>query len=523
MYENPVWCLVLWMRKSAEWISNYLVKYIFPLYPSIRFRSITNFPGKVDSSLHAFSYIPSRALIKYSLVFMLLFSSTCAVGQTLSLKEAVNSALINYGTIKAKGNYLKASQASVKQASDAYLPNLNLAAQQAYGTANGQFGPVIAIGGLNAASSGPPFLTQNWNAAFGGLYLANISWDFFTFGRVQENVKVAEAQVVQDASDLDQEKFQLEVRVSGVYLNLLAAQRIKISQQKNLERASELLLVVSARTKNGLNPGVDSSQANAEVSNAKIALTNAVNYEADQAGQLAQLMGIPYQDFHLDTVFVGRIPSSLYDSIPNNDAQHPILKYYQSRIDVSRQQEKYFDRFKYPVFSLVGVLQSRGSGFESNYSQIFPDNFTHNYWNGVKPTNSNYLLGIGVTWNLTNPIRVRQQVTAQEWTSKGLQNEYELVSEQIKTQLALADQKIKYAVANYHEAPIQMKAASDAYLQKSVLYKNGLANIVDVTQALYILNRAETDRDISYSNIWQALLLKAAASGDFSLFQNEIR
>ena len=461
---------------------------------------------------------------KYALyISLFLLLGNRSKSQTLTLKEAINSALTNYGTIKAKGSYLKASQASVKQASSEYLPNLNLSAQQAYGTANGKFGPVIALGGLSAASSGPPFLSQNWNSAFGGLYLANISWDFFSFGRVKENVKVAEAEVVREASDLDQEKFQLQVRVSGVYLSLLAAQRLKLSQQKNLERAEALSHVVLARTKSGLNPGVDSSQANAEVSSAKIALTNAVNYEADQAGQLAQLMGIPYQIFLLDTVFINRIPASLYLTVPNNEEQHPLLKFYQSRINVSRQQEKYFDRFKYPVFSLVGVLQSRGSGFDPDYSSVFPDNYTHNYWNGVKPTNSNYLLGIGVTWNLTNPIRVRHQVTAQEWTSKGLQNEYELVSQQIKTQLALADQKIKYAVDNYHEAPVQMKAASDAYAQKSVLYRNGLTNIVDVTQALYILNRAETDRDISNSNVWQALLLKAAASGDFGLFENEIQ
>jgi outer membrane protein TolC len=456
-------------------------------------------------------------------IFLFLGLVNRAASQTLTLKDAINSALNNYGTVKAKGNYLKASQASVKQASSVYLPNLNLAAQQAYGTANGQFGPVIAIGGLTAASSGPPFLQQNWNAAFGGLYLANISWDFFSFGRVHENVKVAEAIVLQDASDLEQEKFQLQVRVSGAYLSLLAAQRLKWSEQKNLERATELSLVVLARTKNGLNAGVDSSQAIAEVSSAKIELTNAINYEADQASQLAQLMGIPYQTFYLDTIFLNRIPASLYTPTPNNGDQHPLLKFYQSRINVSLQQEKYFDRFKYPVFSLVGVLQSRGSGFQSDYSQIFPDNFTHSYWNGVKPTNSNYLLGIGVVWNLTNPIRVHQQVTAQEWTSKGLQNEYELVSQQIKTQLALADEKIKFAIANYHEAPVQMKAASDAYLQKSVLYRNGLTNIVDLTQALFALNRAETDRDISDSNVWQALLLKAAASGDFGLFENEIR
>jgi len=478
------------------------------------YNHIPDFPGEVKNS--------SRKISSLSIFLFLLLGSQ-ANSQTLTLKEAVDSALTNYGTIKAKGSYLKASEASVKQASSVYLPNLNLAAQQAYGTANGQFGPVIPVGGLTAASSGPPFLTQNWNAAFGGLYLANISWDFFTFGRVRGNVRVAEAQVAQDASDLDQEKFQQQVRVAGAYLSLLAAQRIKISQQKNLERADALRLVVLARTKNGLNPGVDSSQANAEVSNAKIALTNATNYEAEQASQLALLMGITYREFVLDTVFINRVPVSLYVSVPENEEKHPILKFYQSRIDVSRQQEKYFDRFKYPVFSLVGVIQSRGSGFDPNYSQVFPDNFTHSYWDGVKPTNSNYLLGIGVTWNLTNPIRVRKQVTAQEWTSKGLQSEYELVSQQIKTQLALADQKIKYAVDNYREAPIQMKAASDAYLQKSVLYKNGLTNIVDVTQALYILNRAETDRDISNNNVWQALLLKAAASGDFGLFENEIK
>jgi outer membrane protein TolC len=74
---------------------------------------------------------------------------------------------------------------------------------------------------------------------------------------------------------------------------------------------------------------------------------------------------------------------------------------------------------------------------------------------------------------------------------------------------------------NYREAPIQVKSASDAYQQKDVLYRNGLSNIVEVTQALYIVNRSETDRDIAYTNVWQALLLKAAASGNFGLFINE--
>jgi outer membrane protein TolC len=76
------------------------------------------------------------------------------------------------------------------------------------------------------------------------------------------------------------------------------------------------------------------------------------------------------------------------------------------------------------------------------------------------------------------------------------------------------------AMANYREVPTEVKAATDAYQQKTVLYSNGLSNIVDVTQALYALNRAETDRDIIFTNVWQALLLKASASGDFNLFIN---
>jgi outer membrane protein TolC len=523
MQNYKVWLMMGTIRNPAIKLISSLSEFINNCFPETRF-SIETLLYFLKSKDHFFFPFKKFSLSIHKAcpvcIFLLLLVGLRANTQMLTLKDAVQTALNNYGTIKAKASYLKASQASAKETTLEYLPNLSVAAQQAYGTANGQFGPLFASGGLNAASSGPAFPAQKWNAAFGGLYLANINWDFFTFGRVHEKIKVAQAQVLQETNDLEQEKFQHQVRVAGAYLNLLAAQRLKLSQQKNLDRANALSGVVVVRAKNGLNPGVDSSLANAEVSGAKIALTSAVDYEEEQANQLALLMGVSYQDFLLDTLFVNRIPVSLNGSSPFKE-EHPLLKFYQSRINVSRQQEKYYDRFKYPVFSLIGVVQSRGSGFRNNYSDSYPEAFTHNYWSGIKPVRSNYLIGMGVTWNLTNIKRVQQQVAAQEWTSRGLQHEYEVVSQQIKAQLVLAEQKMKNAIANYMEAPVQMKAASDAYLQKTVLYKNGLSNIVDVTQALYALNRAETDRDISNNNVWQALLLKAAASGDFGLFINE--
>ena len=172
---------------------------------------------------------------------------------------------------------------------------------------------------------------------------------------------------------------------------------------------------------------------------------------------------------------------------------------------------------------MFGVIQSRGSGFGDQYSVLNPKDFSHNYWNGVQPSTGNYVVGMGVSWNVTNLFRLHQQVNAQQFNSRGLEGEYEAASQQIRSQLVLADQKITNALSNYREAPVQVKAASDAYLQNSVLYKNGLANIVDITQALFTLNRAETNREIANNNVWQALLFKAAASGDFGLFINEFQ
>ena len=451
------------------------------------------------------------------LAFMIL---SMAQAQTLSLREAVDTAMVRYGIILAKGNYVKAGEERVTQSKREYLPNLNFSAQQVYGTVNGQNGPLYGFGGLGVASSGLPLAEQNWNAAFGALYLANINWEFFSFGRAKERINVAKTSLHVNESDLAQEKFQHQIRVAGAYLNLLVAQRLKRIQEKNLERAMIVKRTATARAANGLLAGVDSSLANAEVSAARIALTNADNLVRDQANQLTVLTGFPTEDYQLDTTFINRLPLAFADSIGLKEELHPILRYYQSRIDLSNRQVILNRKQYYPTFSFFSVYQTRASGFSSNYA-VDQTAFSHNYIDGIKPSRSNYLLGIGVQWNMTTLLRTRPAIRAQEFTSKGLQEEYNQVKQQLDAQVSLADVRIKNALSNYQEVPNQLKSASDAYLQKTTLYNNGLTNIVDVTQALYALNRAETDRDVSYSNVWQALLLKAAATGNWDIFINE--
>ncbi|MGC4057250.1 MAG: TolC family protein [Chitinophagaceae bacterium] len=457
---------------------------------------------------------------RFILSLLILLTSGGIHAQTLTLREAVAKGVANYETLKAKEAYARSSEASASAALREMFPNLVLSAQQDYGTVNGQNGPLYGFGGFAASSSGLPLQQQNWNAAFGALYLANFNWEVFAFGKARNRMESARAIANRDRLDWQQELFRHEIKVAGTYLNLLAAQKLVYSYEKNLLRADTFRRVVRAKALNGLVAGVDSSQANAEVSNARIALTKARDQEQEQANQLALLTGLPESGFLLDSSFLQKIPTGVLQT-ETVVTTHPVLQWYDSRVYQSKKQTDYLRSFYYPSLSFVSIYQTRASGFGNGYASNQND-YTHDYWTGVSPTRSNYLVGLGLNWNLTQPYRSTQQVKAQRLMTQGLQDEYDLAQRQLQLQSELAGKKMRFALDNYNEVNIQVKAASDAYQQKSVLYKNGLTNLVDLTQAMYTLIRAETERDIAYCNVWQALLLKAAASGDYTLFESQL-
>jgi outer membrane protein TolC len=438
----------------------------------------------------------------------------------LLLSEAIQTGLQHYQSIQAKQNYLHSSAELVKNTQKEYLPNVLASIQQSFGTINGQFGPAAAYGAIGTSSSGPTYSSQSWSAAFGGVYVLNTNWEVFSFGRLQSRVAYAASQVSRDSADLAQEQFIQSVKIAGAYLNLLVAQTLLKTANANLQRATAIQTVVLARTKNGLNAGVDSSIANAEVSKAKLLIIDASNTEQTYNSQLTQLMNAAVINYNADTTFLKTLPSTYNTDIAIE--QNPQVKFYKTRIDQSDRYAGLLSKSVLPGVNLFGIFQTRGSGFDYNYTAL-NNNYSKDYFTGINPTRSNYVAGVSMAWNIMSISKIKHQVLAQQFISKGLQNEYDLISTQLKDQLVLADQRIANSLQSWREAPVQYKAASDAYLQKSMLFKNGLSNIIDLQQALYLLNRAETDVSVAYINVWQSLLQKAAASGDFDLFLKQVR
>ena len=462
-------------------------------------------------------------LAKVFTIIMAFITNYMSFGQDLKLPEAIDTGIENYGNLRAKDKYAMAAKERADEVKRSYLPDVGLGAQQSYGTTNGQYGPLFGINGI-ASSSGPYHEAQNWNTAFGALYFVNVNWEVFSFGRRKKNIKAAKAEASQYGEDYAQEVFQHKIKIASAYLNLLASQRLLLSQRKNLERAEVFYQNVSVRVKNGLMPGVDSSMAGAEVSRAKITLNQVREQVKTQNNKLAEYMGIPPQDFIADSTFLNTIPSSMVTNVStlNSTDEHPSRKYLQSRVFTSELKQKAVKGEYWPSITALGVYQARGSGINPDYATDLTS-YSSSYTDGIDPTRQNYLLGIGFVWNLTDISEAHKRFSSQKLITEGLKEENKKLKIELENLNDAANARLKYALSNYQEAPKQVEAAQAAYRQRIALYENGLTTLTDVTTALYALNRAETDRDIAYTNLWQALLMKASATGDINLFLNEFK
>ena len=244
----------------------------------------------------------------------------------LLLSAAIQNGLNSYQTIRAKQNYYNSSKELVLNTKNEYLPNVTVGIQDAYGTVNGQYGP-LSIGSVaGVSSSGPSFANQSWNAAFGAQYVVNTNWEVFTFGRLKSRIAAFQARANTDSADVVQEQFIQGVRIADAYLNLLITQRLIANAQANLARVQYIQQVVLAKARNGLIAGVDSSIVNAQISSARIAILDAEAREQEQRNLLTRVLNTvqPQYDlqYNLDTTyFFKQIPSTFSDTY--DVAQNP--------------------------------------------------------------------------------------------------------------------------------------------------------------------------------------------------------
>ena len=420
-----------------------------------------------------------------SVVFLLLFSIAANAQQPVSLKQLLVQVDKSAPTLITDSSAIRVRQAQAAEVRNNWLPNLRLNYQADVGTNNNVAGPYFGFGIIPSDSRGVR-TESNTTAVSANVGVAALDWEIYNFGAYGAQNRVAQSNIQVEQNNFAQSKYQLEAYTIYNYLQLMSLQDYVKIQARNIQRNQEILRSISSLTRSGVRPGVDTSIANAELSKARLNYIELNNQLQQVQLRLSTVSGLPYQSIIADTLVESQLINSPYGQLNTDTSNHPLINYYKSLYQNSKEQENLVKKQYNPKIMLEGAAWGRGSSVDAN------DHF-NSLSTGWGFQRDNYLVGVGISYNLFDLRRKQLKVRTQKTQSDYFQNKLQEQKTLLAANANQAYAEMQTARERLTEIPHQLKAANDGYRQKLSLYKNGLTDIIELDAALNILYRAETD------------------------------
>ncbi|RRB04169.1 TolC family protein [Larkinella rosea] len=439
----------------------------------------------------------------------------------LTLIQALELARTNYPSLRSKLATIRAAEADQQGLLQSFLPQAGVQAQLLNATSNQVRGAYISNGGLLLPISGVRTDDFNGKAAWSSGTSMVVDWEAVTFGRRQARRQQAQLTIEQAQADYEGELFTHQVRVCDAYLLALNARKAVALQTVNLERAQALQTIIRASTEGGLRPGIDSAVSNTEVARARLQVLESQQIAQQQVLRLTELVGQPNPAVELDSVvFYDRLP--LLSAPAASSSLHPQLRVFQKGLELSQANVNWLKTTALPSVSLLGSLQGRGSGIGKSPEADGTFRIDPSLGAGLPLRSFNYIVGVTAIWRPTDLFRTRYALNAQRERINAFQQNYNQQALALKTADQNARLQLELAGLRAQQAPLQLDAARQAYGQAQARYESGLDNILTLTQATALLNRAEVDQALTTNSVWRALLLRAATAGDLDSFLQQL-
>jgi outer membrane protein, adhesin transport system len=444
---------------------------------------------------------------KIILLCLLMSMSMHNYAQTLSLQQAVTLTLQHYPTLKVKQTLTQAAAAHTTDVNHEWYPSAKVMEQLSAGTDNGIYGSYFPMSTIPSTSGGIRDGNRS-DLMSGNISLAAVQWEVYNFGAYKSRRAEAHQQELVANADAGVTANDLTISVIADYLGMLEYYSLMRIQQDNIRRTHEVQLAVTSIVLHGLKPGVDSSIAAAEMSKARLNLLDMQNGYNQLRTHLALLTGLDSAAIKPDTLYTAGLLDLLKNATDTAtiQPQHPALQYYQALVGQELQHEQVLKRNTLPKIYLQAFGWLRGSSGEYN------DYFNKDLWSGLGYSRYNYLGAITLSYNLADIWHTRDKVREQKFRIDAARQNLDASHTMLDEQLTRAQVNIRTDLDKLNEMPFQLNAARAAAAQKVALYKGGLTTIIEVTNALYVLNRAETDLVQTNHNAWEALFMQAFAS-----------
>jgi outer membrane protein TolC len=463
---------------------------------------VTFFIGKFRRAISLFVLMPSLSLFAQS--------------KKYSLKDYVDSAQRHLPVLLQKQALVEAARAGVTDARHAFLPTSYIGDEVTAGTDNSIPGSYISFGIIPSSSSGVRS-SNLYQAAIGNIGFFYNQFELLDFGLKKATIRNAQAYVSLTQADRDREAYLIKWQVAKLYLDILKSQFQLAIDQQNVGRYDTLFTVIRAVTESGIKPGADSSLAKAELSKARTTYNQTLGVIRQQQQQLSYLSGISVEDVAVDTASTRSWLDALGIHSQAGGASNPLIDFFDREKDLYLQREDLVRKSFLPRVLLNGVGWARGSSID------YTNNYKSSAASGLGYQRFNYLAGLTLEYDLFNIVHRKDKERIAR--SNALASDYGLQQQQLELQNVgnRADEAMRTAAKNLVEVPIQIGAATAAFNQKTAQYKAGIINVVDLTNATFVLYRSQSDYVQTLSDWLLANLDKYSATGTLDQFIQSIK
>jgi outer membrane protein TolC len=437
--------------------------------------------------------------------------------KNLSLANLVDSASRHLPTLLEKQALVNGAKAGITDAKHAFVPKLNVVEELTVSTDNDLAGGYLPFGGILRGVSGGINAANNYQPQTGNLASFYGEYELVNFGLRGAKVDNAQAYVGVKQADLEKEVYLVKLQVAKTYFDIIKNTFQLGVDERNIERYNSMYNITTALTSTGVNAGVDSSLAKAELSKARIGLYQRAGILNQLKQQLQYLTGVPWQQIEIDTTekrwesYLQNLSSHFSDTVNN-----PLLDYFLVQKQWNASNETLISKSYLPKIMVGAGGWARGSSIQYNndYKSVVE---------GLGYQRLNYTAGIGITYDLSSGLHKKDRLAVAHFSTVAADEAAKQTKLSLDNESLQADEAIKTANKTLAELPVQLDAAENAYEQKIAQYQAGIINLVDLTNATFVLYQAQTNY-IGMLNEWYlANLEKAAVTGNLDLFIQTVK
>ncbi|WP_017258771.1 TolC family protein [Pedobacter arcticus] len=407
-------------------------------------------------------------------------------GETVTLKQAVDIALQNNLQIKQAQFQSAITDENLKQSKFELYPSLNSSF-----SANKRFGLYFdqTSGGITSESS---------NTASG-----NLSTDINLFSgfRLQNQILQNKALLASDQSNVEKVKNDLSLSVVNTYLQILNNQDLTKASEQQLSLSQQQLGVAQKNFKVGNNTQADLSQAQAQVANNELSLTNAQNAFELSMLNLKQLMEMdPERNITLQVPVIENLETmeskySGYEVYSKAVTNYPDIKAAEYSTKASEFGVKIAKGGLYPTLSFGGQLYNSyssnaydraiGTGGQVISTKIpFSEQLNRNFGQA---------LGFNLSIPIFNNYRSRSSYNIAKIRFENAKASEQLVKNNLNKVVNQAVQDLKSAIKSYSATQSAFNSSKDAFNAIKQRYDVGLANVIELNTSQTNYNKAEFD------------------------------